>query len=149
MMTLMAAALGWGTLAASSLVIGAILALQFRISVRAIGLIMGFGAGVLISAVAFDLVEEAVNTESGHWAVLAGIVWRSCDGRDLATKHSRRSTQSHDAGLLSRPRFFAFSDEPARIASKEKTRRLRRVSMERMKGLEPSTFCMASRCSTN
>jgi hypothetical protein len=39
----MAAAFGWGTLAASSLVIGALIALWFRISLRAIGLIMGFG----------------------------------------------------------------------------------------------------------
>ena len=54
----MAAAFGWGLLAASSLVIGALIALRFRISLRAIGLIMGFGAGVLISAVAFDLVER-------------------------------------------------------------------------------------------
>ena len=51
----MGAAFGWGTLAASSLVIGALVALWFKISLRAIGLIMGFGAGVLISAVAFDL----------------------------------------------------------------------------------------------
>jgi zinc transporter, ZIP family len=69
----MAAALGWGLLAAASLVIGAVVALRFRISPRAIGLVMGFGAGVLISAVAFDLVEEAVNTETRHWAVLTGI----------------------------------------------------------------------------
>ena len=55
----MFAAFGWGLLAASSLVIGAFVALLFRISLRVIGLIMGFGAGVLISAVAFDLVEEA------------------------------------------------------------------------------------------
>ena len=58
----MAAAFGWGTLAASSLVIGAGLALVFRIGFRTIGLIMGFGAGVLISAVSFDLVEEATQT---------------------------------------------------------------------------------------
>jgi zinc transporter, ZIP family len=69
----MAAAFGWGTLAASSLVIGAVIALRFRPSLRAIGWIMGFGAGVLISAVAFDLVEEAVDTQSGHWAVVVGI----------------------------------------------------------------------------
>jgi zinc transporter, ZIP family len=68
-----ASAFGWGTLAASSLVIGAVVALQVRISVRTIGLILGFGAGVLISAVAFDLVEEAVDTQSGHWAVVVGI----------------------------------------------------------------------------
>jgi hypothetical protein len=28
---------------------------------------------VLISAVAFDLVEEADDTETGHWAVVTGI----------------------------------------------------------------------------
>jgi zinc transporter, ZIP family len=67
------AAFGWGILAASSLVIGAVLALAFRISTRTIGLIMGFGAGVLISAVAFDLVEEAVDTSTEEWAVLVGI----------------------------------------------------------------------------
>jgi ZIP family zinc transporter len=69
----MAAAFGWGTLAASSLVIGAIVALLFRISLRIIGLIMGFGAGVLISAVAFDLVEEAAGKSSGHGWVIAGM----------------------------------------------------------------------------
>jgi zinc transporter, ZIP family len=69
----MAAAFEWGILAASSLVIGALIALLFRISLPAIGLIMGFGAGVLISAVAFDLVEEAANKASGHGAVIAGI----------------------------------------------------------------------------
>ena len=69
----MAAAFGWGLLAASSLVIGALVALLFRISLRVVGLIMGFGAGVLISAVAFDLVEEAAGKASGHGAVIAGI----------------------------------------------------------------------------
>src|SRR5436189_2528895 len=69
----MAEAFGWGTLAASSLVIGAVIALQLRISLRAVGLIMGFGAGVLISAVAFDLVEEAAAKASGHGATIAGL----------------------------------------------------------------------------
>jgi ZIP family zinc transporter len=69
----MAEAFGWGVLAASSLVLGAAAAIRFRIGLRAIGLIMGFGAGVLISAVAFDLVEEAIGKASGHGAVLVGI----------------------------------------------------------------------------
>lgn len=69
----MAAAFGWGTLAASSLVIGALIALWFRISLRVIGLIMGFGAGVLISAVAFDLVQEATEKSSGSGWAIAGI----------------------------------------------------------------------------
>ena len=72
----MAAAFGWGTLAASSLVIGALVALRFRIGLRVIGLIMAFGAGVLISAVAFDLVEEAVSKSGGHGAVDRGPVRR-------------------------------------------------------------------------
>jgi zinc transporter, ZIP family len=69
----MAAAFGWGVLAASSLVIGAVVALLFRIRLPVIGLIMGFGAGVLISAVAFDLVQVAAGKASGHGAVIAGI----------------------------------------------------------------------------
>ena len=60
-----------GTLAGSSLVIGALITLTFYIGPRVIGLIMAFGAGVLISAVAFDLVEEAVGlppvTERSSW----------------------------------------------------------------------------------
>src|SRR6188768_1172884 len=52
---------------------GAGIALRFHISLRAIGLIMGFGAGVLISALSFDLVEEAVDKASGHGWVVAGV----------------------------------------------------------------------------
>jgi zinc transporter, ZIP family len=69
----LAAAFGWGTLAASSLVIGALVALRFRISLGMIGLIMAFGAGVLISAVAFDLVQEAFEKSSGHGWGIAGL----------------------------------------------------------------------------
>ncbi len=69
----MAASFGWGTLAASSLVIGALVALRFKISLRAIGLIMGFGAGVLISARSFDLIQEAVDKSSGHGWVAGGF----------------------------------------------------------------------------
>jgi ZIP family zinc transporter len=69
----MAASFGWGTLAASSLVIGALVALRFHLSLRVIGLIMGFGAGVLISALSFDLVQEAIDKSSGHGWVVAGF----------------------------------------------------------------------------
>jgi zinc transporter, ZIP family len=52
------AALGWGALAASSLVIGALLGLVRPWPPRLIGLVLAFGAGALISAVSFDLAEE-------------------------------------------------------------------------------------------
>jgi ZIP family zinc transporter len=69
----MGAAFGWGLLSASSLVIGAVIALRIRIPLRVIGLIMGFGAGVLISAVAFDLVDEAAEKSTGNGALIAGL----------------------------------------------------------------------------
>ena len=69
----MLASFGWGTLAASSLVIGALLAVWLKISLRAIGLIMAFGSGVLISAVAFDLVEEAAGKASGGGMAALGL----------------------------------------------------------------------------
>jgi ZIP family zinc transporter len=45
----------------------------FRISLRWIGLINGFGVGVLISAVAFDLIEEAAMTATAGAAVYVGL----------------------------------------------------------------------------
>ena len=67
----------WGFVAASSLIIGAVLAIRIRISTRTIGLIMAFGAGVLISAVAFDLVEEAIETTAGQRAGSRSGCWRA------------------------------------------------------------------------
>jgi zinc transporter, ZIP family len=55
-----AAALGWGALAASSLVIGALLSLAREWPERLVGLVLAFGAGALISAVSFELAEEGV-----------------------------------------------------------------------------------------
>ena len=59
-----------GALAPSSLLIGALLELWLRPSNHTIGLIMGFGAGALISAVAYELVEEAL---SAHARVGLGL----------------------------------------------------------------------------
>ena len=56
----MLAALGWGTLAASSLVLGALLAFARRWPARQVGLVLAFGAGALISAVSFELAGEGV-----------------------------------------------------------------------------------------
>lgn len=55
----------WGFGAASSLIIGALIALRFRLAPWLLGSVMAFGAGVLISAVAYDLIEEAVDTSRG------------------------------------------------------------------------------------
>jgi len=52
-------ALVWGLVASSSLVIGGLVALRVSIDRLVLGLVMAFGAGVLLSAVSFELVEEA------------------------------------------------------------------------------------------
>jgi zinc transporter, ZIP family len=52
------AALGWGALAASSLIIGAVLGLVRDWPAGLIGAVLAFGAGALISAVSFDLAQE-------------------------------------------------------------------------------------------
>ncbi len=49
----------WGLAGASSLLIGAVIGVRTEISNKTIGLILGFGAGTLVSAVAFELTEEA------------------------------------------------------------------------------------------
>jgi ZIP family zinc transporter len=56
----MAAALGWGALAASSLVLGALLSFVRRWPPRQVGLVLAFGAGALISAVSFELAQEGI-----------------------------------------------------------------------------------------
>ncbi|HMJ95974.1 MAG TPA: hypothetical protein VK486_08985 [Thermoleophilaceae bacterium] len=68
----MGAALGWGALAASSLVVGALIGLARPWPRRAIGLVLGFGAGALISAVSFELAEEGVKL-AGAWPVATGL----------------------------------------------------------------------------
>jgi zinc transporter, ZIP family len=59
------AAAGWGALAASSLVLGALLALGRTWSDRSVGLVLSFGAGALVSAVSFELFEEGIEAAGG------------------------------------------------------------------------------------
>ncbi len=59
------AALLWGALATSSLLLGGLIAASMRLSRRSLGLLMAFGAGTLISAVSFELVFEAVQRSRG------------------------------------------------------------------------------------
>ena len=54
-----------GLLATSSLVIGGIIASRISLSNRTIGIIMGFGAGTLISAISYELIFEAVQIAKG------------------------------------------------------------------------------------
>jgi ZIP family zinc transporter len=63
----------WGLLAGGALVIGALIAWVGHVPQKVVASVMAFGAGVLISAVAFDLMEEAVTT-GGLAATSSGFV---------------------------------------------------------------------------
>jgi ZIP family zinc transporter len=63
----------WGLLGASSLVLGALVVAVWRPHERVLGMVMAFGAGVLLSAVAYELVEEAVDTSGGTGGTTLGF----------------------------------------------------------------------------
>jgi ZIP family zinc transporter len=52
----------WGLVAGGALVLGALIAWYVAVPARAVAWVMAFGAGVLISALAFDLLDEAERT---------------------------------------------------------------------------------------
>ena len=80
----MGAALGWGALAASSLVIGVGLAFVRSWSPVTVGIILAFGAGALISAVSLELTEDALKIGSGASVAtglaLGALTYYSADG---------------------------------------------------------------------
>jgi ZIP family zinc transporter len=62
----------WGFAAASALVVGAFVGLASRVPRRLVALAMAFGAGALISALAFDLTADAF-AEGGTLPVAGGL----------------------------------------------------------------------------
>jgi ZIP family zinc transporter len=95
----------WGALSASSLLIGAACAIWLRPSNRIVGLVMGFGSGTLISALAYELVPEATK---GDFPVVLGLATGALtfffadwiiDGRGGAHRKSIASTEQAGAGL--------------------------------------------------
>src|SRR6476469_4501755 len=63
----------WGMVGGIALILGAVIALNVQMQERTVGLIMAFGAGVLISAVAYELVGSAFASAGGSGAVTLGL----------------------------------------------------------------------------
>ncbi|MEI2700836.1 MAG: ZIP family metal transporter [Baekduia sp.] len=63
----------WGLVAGASLVVGAVLGLARPVPQRVIAIVMAFGAGVLISALSFELADEAFD-RGGTDALALGLV---------------------------------------------------------------------------
>jgi ZIP family zinc transporter len=62
----------WGFVGGFALLVGAVVGLVWATPPRMLGMVMAFGSGVLISAVAFDLVEEGFEN-SGAAPVVIGM----------------------------------------------------------------------------
>ncbi|MGC0406417.1 ZIP family zinc transporter [Streptomyces sp. SAI-126] len=87
----------WGLLAGSALLLGAVLGYGWRVPQKVIATVMAFGAGVLLSAVSFELVGEAydeagiaptaIGTLLGALAYTAGNLWLARRG----ARHRKRS----------------------------------------------------------
>ncbi len=112
MMTLWMQAGFWGLFAGMALVVGALAGYFSRVPQRVIALVMAFGSGVLISTLAFELMEEAYR-KGGVNAValgfLGGAVVYTAANRVLALfgakhrkrsgHHSRQRMEDSDSGL--------------------------------------------------
>ena len=49
----------WGVISVLPLIFGAWIAFRFKPSSKIVGVVMGFGAGALIAAVAYELIPES------------------------------------------------------------------------------------------
>jgi ZIP family zinc transporter len=92
----------WGLVAGSALLVGAAVGYGLRVPQKVIATVMAFGAGVLLSAVSFELVGEAydqgglapaaIGTLAGAVAYTAGNVWLARRG----ARHRKRSGHRTD-----------------------------------------------------
>lgn len=101
----LAASLGWGVVVGASLVAGAVAAAVFTLPARAAALLTAFGGGVLLAAIAFELMPEA-DREAGIGLTIAGVlagtlVYVAADAwlsRDEGMDRMRRSGHAAAAG---------------------------------------------------
>lgn len=70
----MTEALLWGLVTSGSLLIGAVVALRFKLPTKILGLIMAFGVGALICSVSFELVEDAFRESNSIMIVAVGLL---------------------------------------------------------------------------
>ena len=96
----MAEAAFWGLVGGLALVLGALIALipGHPISKHAIAYVMAFGAGVLVSAVAFDLTEEAIGIGGGDATALglAAGALTYFGGDKMLRRHSNSGDPDQD-----------------------------------------------------
>jgi ZIP family zinc transporter len=92
----------WGGVAAAALLLGAGIAMLVRLPGRLLGLVLAFGAGVLMSTVAYELVEDALRAELGSplvaFGFASGAIVFYTGSVALAGRHGRGRGRAQDAG---------------------------------------------------
>ncbi|WP_433294068.1 ZIP family metal transporter [Actinoplanes sp. CA-030573] len=90
---------GWGLLAGSALLVGAAVGYLVRVPRHVVASVMGFGAGVLLSAVAFELIAEADErgglTPTAFGAIVGALAYTGCNVL-LARRGARHRKRSGD-----------------------------------------------------
>src|SRR4051795_6624512 len=93
----------WGLVAGGALVVGATIAWFFTVPQRLIAAVMAFGSGVLISALSFELMDEAYKTggfDSTSIGFLGGAAVYTAANIYLSlrgAKHRKRSGHTEDS----------------------------------------------------
>ena len=103
-------ALLWGLLSGSALVVGAALAYVPRVSPRMLASITAFGAGVLISALSFELIDEAherggllptaLGFLAGAAVFTAANIWINRAGGHGRSRSGHHQMKVHEGGGL-------------------------------------------------
>ena len=98
----MGAALGWGALAAGSLVLGALLSFARRWSPQQVGAVLAFGAGALISAVSYELAQEGIALGgagyTGLGLALGALTYYGLDGAIARRSNTGRGRKGRATG---------------------------------------------------
>jgi ZIP family zinc transporter len=93
----------WGLLSGSALVVGALIGTFVKLPQRVIAAVMAFGAGALISALSFDLMDDAyrqggiLSTSLGFLAGAAVYTVANVVVSRRGAKHRKRSGYAEDA----------------------------------------------------
>ncbi|MGB9936992.1 MAG: ZIP family metal transporter [Methanobacterium sp.] len=92
-------ALLWGLVAGSALLIGALIAYYLKVSARIVAAIMAFGAGVLLSAISLELMEESFSLGGYNnmvFGFLIGAIIFTAINFYLSRKGARHRKRSGD-----------------------------------------------------
>jgi zinc transporter, ZIP family len=105
------ASAGWGLVVAASLVVGALAAAVLRLPPRVAATLTAFGGGVLLAAVAVELVPAA-DQQAGRWLTASGLLagallYLGADAWLTRNERMREARRSAHAAMAGQPMAMA------------------------------------------